>query len=170
MLRYLLRVERGAKKHRLQKFHQGSARENGMSYDALTRPTNWLRVAAIVLGCVAVFAGIVINRDRAASGIDADIIEQYRTNAILYSERLEAAQAAAREAEDERRLSDEASGRALAELDRGAERVEAIVGALGEISTGDREIDALVGSIDSGLQRLADDLRRVRNELADAGP
>ncbi len=38
-----------------------------MTYDTLTRPTNWWRATAIVLLCVAIFAGIVINRDRATN-------------------------------------------------------------------------------------------------------
>ncbi len=44
-----------------------------MSYEPVTRPTNWWRVAAIVLFCLVVVAGLVINSQRST---DRDVTER----------------------------------------------------------------------------------------------
>ena len=166
MLRYLLRVERGAKKYRLQEFHQGSAREDGMSYATLTRPTNWWRVAAITLGCIVAVAGVAIYRERTDTAIERDILDQrHRVDIESLANQLTTARETAESAEDEARASREAGERALAGTGVSEDLARGIAGTLNEIGSGDPELDRILGAIGADIELLADEFQRIRREL-----
>ena len=110
-----------------------------MSYEPVTQPTNWWRAAAIVLGCVAVFAGIVINRDRAASRDLAATVDKLESEVLLAR-----GEGAEIRASLERREAHDAESQRIS---------NELADVLESLADGDREIDLLI-------RELADQVRR----------